>query len=406
MKKLTLIIAALLLAFCPFTAVGQTPNSEEMWRTIQQQANELEKLRAEVAALKTQQSTTDDVLDQVVEKTESTDFGGASHLGSDVQIGGYGEMHYNTLNGDGGGSDKDQIDYHRFVLFIGHEFTEGIRFFSEIELEHSLAGDGKPGEVELEQAYIDFDLSESHTARGGLFLIPVGILNETHEPNTFYGTERNNVEKNIIPTTWWAGGVALHGELAEGLQYDLAYTSGLAVEDDYKIRGGRQKVAEGAADSGAVTGRLRLTRPGFVVGATLQHQNDLTQNGANGAPEKAAATLYEGHVVFEKGSFGLRALYAHWDVDADAAEALGRDQQEGWYIEPSLRLNEKLGVFARYSEWDNEAGNSIDTEYDQIDFGINIWPHENIVLKADYQMQEKGTGAEVDGLNLAIGFSF
>ena len=40
-------------------------------------------------------------------------------------------------------------------------------------------------------------------------LVPVGFLNEVHEPPTFYGVERNPVEKNVIPTTWWEGGIGI-----------------------------------------------------------------------------------------------------------------------------------------------------------------------------------------------------
>ena len=128
----------------------------------------------------------------------------SSKANSKTVIGGYGELHYNNIE------DTESIDFHRFVLFFGHEFTESIRFFSEFELEHALSGDGKPGEVELEQAYIEMDLTESTTLKTGLFLVPVGIINETHEPPTFYGVERNPVEKNIIPATWWEAGAGFN----------------------------------------------------------------------------------------------------------------------------------------------------------------------------------------------------
>ena len=69
-------------------------------------------------------------------------------------------MHYNNLEGEGGASDANSLDFHRFVLFVDHEFSDGIRFVSELEVEHSLAGEGKPGEVELEQAYLDLDINK------------------------------------------------------------------------------------------------------------------------------------------------------------------------------------------------------------------------------------------------------
>jgi hypothetical protein len=126
---------------------------------------------------------------------------GTGNWAERTTIGGYGEVHYNNLDGSGGASDKEEIDLHRFVLFVGHEFNEDIRFFSEIEYEHGVAGDGQVGEVEVEQAYVEFDLNDRHLARTGVALLPVGIINETHEPTTFYGVERNPVEKDIIPAT-------------------------------------------------------------------------------------------------------------------------------------------------------------------------------------------------------------
>ena len=83
-----------------------------------------------------------------------------------IRIGGYGELHYNNLDGEGGATGKDEIDFHRFVLFLGHTFNERTRFFSELEVEHSNAGEGKKGEIELEQAYVEYDLNENHRADG------------------------------------------------------------------------------------------------------------------------------------------------------------------------------------------------------------------------------------------------
>ncbi len=117
-------------------------------------------------------------------------------------IGGYGELHYNNISAEDSSRDYKSIDFHRFVLFFGHEFNDSTRFYSEVELEHSFIADtggNTPGEVELEQAYIEWDLRDNLHAKGGLFLVPVGILNQTHEPNTFYGVERNDVENIIIP---------------------------------------------------------------------------------------------------------------------------------------------------------------------------------------------------------------
>jgi hypothetical protein len=133
-------------------------------------------------------------VDQVADATDEA-IKAQVKLSNKTTLGGYGELHYNNLRDQKGSSNKDQMDFHRFVLFVNHEFNDKMRLVTELELEHSLSGDGKPGEVELEQAYIQYDLTAKTSITGGLFLTPVGILNETHEPPTFYGVERNDVEK-------------------------------------------------------------------------------------------------------------------------------------------------------------------------------------------------------------------
>ena len=47
--------------------------------------------------------------------------------------------------------------------------------------------DGAPGEVELEQAYVQIDVNDRNRINAGLQLLPIGIINETHEPPTFFG---------------------------------------------------------------------------------------------------------------------------------------------------------------------------------------------------------------------------
>jgi predicted porin len=124
--------------------------------------------------------------------------------------------------------------------------------------------------------------------------------------------------------------------------------------------------------------------------------------------EDVGATLAETHLSYLKGPFGLRALYAAWDID-DGIETFkaGASEQEGWYVEPSWRFGPQWGVFARYSEWDNQAGASLDTAYDQWDLGLSYWLEESVVFKLDYQRQDAPEGKDqLDGLNLGVGVSF
>ena len=314
----------------------------------QQGVEETEQLRKIIAEQQKVLASLEKRLDETDQKLNAT----ADHIEVNTQesifskttIGGYGELHYNNYD-----SKDAKIDFHRFVLFFGHEFSDNVRFFSEFELEHSLAGDGKPGEVELEQAYVEVDINETTSSKVGLFLVPVGIINETHEPPTFYGVERNGVEKNIIPATWWEAGLAANFKVAPGLSIDAAVTSGLNVVNDvtnknaYLIRKGRQKVANASAENLAYTGRVKYTAiNGLELAATVQYQTDITQSAAS--VDEASATLIEAHAIYQINDFSVRALYATWDIDGAEAKALGRDEQTGWYVEPSYKINEEFGV--------------------------------------------------------------
>lgn len=318
--------------------------------------------------------------------------------GSSTTIGGYGELHYNNLD------SKKEIDFHRFVLFFNHEFNNKIRFFSEFELEHALSGNGKPGEVELEQAYLEFDMSENSQLKAGVFLMPVGIINETHEPETFYGVERNPVEKNIVPTTWWEAGVMFSTQSTTGLSYDIALHSGLntSAGDDYKPRKGRQKVAKAEANDLAMTARIKYTGiNGLELAATTQYQADITQGNDAAA---GSATLIEAHAIWRKGAAKVVALTSQWSLDGTGPAAIGADKQTGSYLEVSYKVSPKLGVFTRYNQWDNKAGSTAATAKTQTSVGINYWPHEKVVFKFD--LMEQGDAASDKGFNLGLGYSF
>ncbi|WP_299010311.1 porin [uncultured Shewanella sp.] len=393
MKKT--ILAGLLTTLLSAPIVFAADNTEDLRKTIKQQQQVLDELERRLNETEKRVERTADVVDNSTSSKSAT------------TIGGYGELHYNNIENNQTNTRHEEIDFHRFVLFFNHEFTANTRFFSEVELEHSVSGDGQNGEVELEQAYVEHDFNQMLSGKAGLFLIPVGILNETHEPATFYGVERNPVETNIIPTTWWEGGLALNILAMPGLVFDAAMTSGLNVpttgDNAYNIRSGRQKVSEAIASDFAYTARIKYTAiPGLELAATAQYQSDITQ-GAAGV-DSAPAMLLTGHVIYTIEKFTIKALIANWNIDSRQAEALGKDKQDGYFIEPSYRFNESVGVFARYNEYDTQAGMNDDTLVKQTNVGINYWLHENVVFKADYENQ--GGANDADGFNLGVGYQF
>ncbi len=387
------------------------PSAEEMWEIIQNQQKEIEALKRQQQATDRKAVTADEKAEAAVAAMENGTGGAAtrSSWADRTQIGGYGELHYNNIDASDPANDNKEIDLHRFVLYAGHQFTDDIRFFSEFEIEHSISGEGQNGEVEVEQAYLEFDLRDNLQARGGLFLLPVGILNETHEPTTFYGVERNDVESIIIPATWWAGGAGIGGRQASGISWDLAIHEGLKIPttggDAFRVRSGRQKTSEASAEDLAYTGRLRYTGvPGLELAASANYQTDASQLSGDGL---GSGLLLETHLVYEKGPFGLRALYAQWDFDGTAVAAADADKQTGWYIEPSFRVRNDVGLYTRYQDID--AARSQD-RFNQWEVGVNYWPHEDVVLKADYRSRDHDlateAGRDFDAFDLGIGYQF
>ncbi len=440
-RKRLLINIPYVLILCVLTGIqdspAETPSMEEMWETIQQQQKLIAELKARLddtdQRLTANEAKVEEATEEVEAAAEAFEIaqtsGGGSSWADRTTVGGYGELHYNNLSDDndmvGGDDALDRVDFHRFVLYFGHEFNDSIRFFSELEVEHALTKDtadgSGSGEVELEQAWLEIDVNQNHHFRAGLDILPIGIINPTHEPNTFYGVERNTVETEIIPTTWWEAGAGFNGEVAPGWNYDVVVHSGLVSPNTgpstLRPRSGRLKVAEADDQDIAYTGRLRYTgMPGLEVGLSGQYQSDMTGTADTFDVD---ATLFEGHVDYKHSSgLGLRALYARWDIDVPAGITFTQDSIDGWYIEPAYRFRSpgvipgEIGVFTRYAEWDARGQGTVPdgtyVQYESWHVGTNWWPHSDVAFKFDYQNESGDSRADklLDGFNLGLAYQF
>ncbi len=354
----------------------------------------------------------------VEQQASSSDTGG--NWWNRTSVGGYGEVHYNDVDADDSARDFKETDIHRYVLFVNHEFSDRVRFFSEFEIEHGLVKDTADGsgngEVEIEQAYIELALDDNHQAKAGLFLTPVGILNETHEPPTFYGVERNDVESIILPSTWWENGVAMSGQYANGLSWDLAVHSGLEVptsgSSQFRVRSGRQKSSNASAEDLAYTARVGYSGiPGLQLSASYQHQSDISQVSGDGLDD---ADLLTAHAIYNNGGFQLRALWAEWDMSGSLVEAFDGDDQSGWYVEPSYRFNtpqfdllDSIGIYTRFQDLE---GVRVQDQFEQWEIGVNLWPTDKVVFKIDYRDREHdlsgASGRDFKAIDLGVGFQF
>ena len=434
-KRLAIALGiAYLLTFGAQQAQAETaPDMQAIYDLIKAQGAEIERLSKELAATQrriadneTAVATTQADLSENEERLASTvafledgDSSGGTTWAERTSVGGYGEIHYNDVDADDDARDFKETDIHRYVLFVNHEFNDRVRFFSEFEIEHGLVKDtadgSNGGEVEIEQAYVEFDLNDNTQAKAGLFLVPVGILNETHEPPTFYGVERNDVENVILPATWWENGAAVSGQHENGFSWDLAVHSGLELPtvggSAFRIRSARQKSSNASAEDIAYTARVGYAGiPGLQLSASFQRQNDISQISGDGVDD---ANLITAHAIYNNGGFQLRALWAEWDINGNLIEAVGGDDQSGWYVEPSYRfrtpdlgLLESIGVYTRYEEVE---GFRVQDQFEQWEVGMNFWPTDQVVLKIDYRDREHDlpvAGAAISAIDLGVGFQF
>ncbi len=427
MKKRNLALA-LALSFAPLGAIAADASVEQKLEILQK---ELDDLRAELAKMKSQQAAPAvgaPASGAAPSSSPGTLLGLAN--GSNT-FGGYGELHYNNYKD---GDKKDEIDFHRFVLFYGHKFNDRLRFYSELEVEHALVEGGEEsGAVELEQAFIDYHVNDALNVKAGAMLLPIGILNETHEPPTFFGVERNEVETRIIPSTWREAGVGLNGEIVQGLRYYVGLASGLDAgkfeRPDRAIRSMRTELSEAAAHDFAFYGALNYRGiPGLAVGASIISGNT-GQNGVTDAALKGVngrMTLWDIHAQYRLGGLELRGLYARGtlgDADKITAAAIARSGDVsqiapssfwGYYAEAGYHFSfgdeMQLSPFVRYERYNTQAsvpsGFSADKKNNErvTTLGLNFKLHPQVVFKADYQDFKEDP--KKDRFSLGMGYMF
>ena len=353
-----------------------------------------------------------------------------------VSIGGYGNILYQNFrstqqNGEPSGAE-DTIDLQRVVLYVGYKFSDQFVFNSEIEYEHAVTAGDKEGEVEVEFAYLDWTRSRAFNLRAGLVLIPVGILNEQHEPTTFFGARRNNVEELILPSTWRELGIGTYGS-AEIFTWRAYVVNGLNASGytaDAGIREGRQEGSLAKAQNFAFTARLDATPlPGLLVGASV-FTGDSAQGlvDSSGQPFGALTTTWDVHAEYRWRGLTLRGLYAGVSI-SDAAlvnQANGYEGDEsvgsrlsGWYLVGGFDVlslvsgaRMSLSPYVRYEQYDTQA--SVPAGYSRnpandvniLTAGVAFKPIEQIVVTAEWQKIGNAANTGTNQWNLGLGWIF
>ena len=387
----------------------------------------LEILQQEVDALKGQYAKGQD---KATQGSESA-YGTHSVASGKTTLGGYGEV---VLNNYRDPSVKDEADLKRFVIFLGHKFNDRLRLMSELEVEHAKA-DKDGGEVAMEQAYLEYGVSEKMNARAGMMLMPLGITNEIHEPPTFYGVERNEVESRIIPSTWRELGLALQGVAVDGLEYNVGISTSpdaSKYKDASKVfrdmrTSGRQAPA---GDYGLFAALNYRGVPGLLLGGSV-FSGDTAQDGKGTTAKTslvgvdAKLTVWDIHAKYSYRDLDLQALYAQGTLtDTDkintaAALALGSNKAApkaffGWYGQAAYHVWKSgdldVAPFLRYERYNTQqevdVGYVSDVNNDETvtTTGVNVQLHPQVVVKADFQRYQ--TDSRKDRINLGIGYMF
>ena len=348
-----------------------------------------------------------------------------------VSVGGYGEWLYERFDDSrDDGSDAgatDTFDALRAILYFGYKFDEKWVFNSEFEFEH--ASTGADGEASVEFAYLDWLYRPELSFRAGLLLVPMGFVNELHEPTTFLGATRPETERRIIPTTWRENGVGVHGE-AGGFAYRSYVLNGFDGADFSAggLRGGRQKGSKAKAEDLAWVGRLDwVAVPGLTLGLSA-YVGDSGQDleTPDGRSLGLSTTIWEAHAEWRSRGWELRGLIARADLDdvAELNQVLGLegaasvgDTLEGAYLQVGYdvlagRGRRSLTPYLRWEQLDTQesvpdgytASDATDREI--LTLGLAFRPIDQVILKADWQDVDNEAGTGVDRVNVALGYIF
>jgi hypothetical protein len=325
------------------------------------------------------------------------------------------------------------------VTYVGYKFNDNILFNSEIELEHGntdeMGGDSgeDSGKVSVEFAYMDFLAEKEFNVRAGSVLIPMGFINEIHEPTYFYGVVRPDVERYIIPSTWNELGAGFFGqaEAAGKLEYRTYLVNGLRASrfEDSGIREGRQSGNKALFEDVAWTGRLDYSPdaiPGLLVGSSFWIGNSGQNEDFNDSTPNVRTIVGEAHAQYRYRQLSLRALGAWTGIDdaATVSTANGEtiaDRQNGWYVEsaydvlPHLVRGTRQSVepFFRYEQLDTQASvpsgfarnDSLDKQIYTV--GVSYKPVDKVVIKADYKnYQTDGPTPTADEVAVGLGFVY
>jgi Phosphate-selective porin O and P len=422
--KLALTLA---LAATSTHGLTQPPSTDSLATTdailqkLDAMSAEMTRLKAELQSINAQQQAAHQQTKEVITEQAKLMANPAT------VVTGYGEMNYNRPTNQ---NTQTQVDLRRVVIGMQHRFDDKTKFVGEFEWEHAVTSASDQGESEVEQAYVEHALSDKLALKAGLMLMPFGLLNENHEPTSYYGVERNFVETAIIPSTWREGGLMLLGKTDTGLSWSTGLVTGFDLgkwqsnSTDGKaspLGSIHQEGQLAKAKNMSVLGSLDWRgTPGLLVGGSV-FAGQVGHGQIAGA--HPAVTLWDLHARWTPGKWDLSTVYAQGAISDTgslnaalvANSTLIPAKFGGTYVQAAYNAwsggSYQLKPFVR-KEWFNTGmsfeATGLNLAPDAVEMvstvGANFHISQHVVFKADYQ--RFALSPSRNRVDLAVGWSF
>ena len=423
----TAIAMSLALALGGAGSAFAQSNETQLLNRLEQLAGELEKVKAELKQMKQKQDAAPAaaVVSTAIPPTTP------ASMGADTQLSSYGEITYARPRSD---SSATQADIARFVLGYQHRFDSKTKVVAELEVEHAVTSSTDAGEVAVEQVYVEHRLNDTYGLRAGVFLMPLGLINQNHEPNTFYSVNRPLVETAIIPSTLREAGIQIFGEHDNGISWSAGITTGYDLTKWDPLNG---ESVESPLRTLHQEGQLARAKdlslfaavdwrgiPGLRVGAGIT--SGKASHGTKDflAPD-SRVTLADIHAQWTPGAWDFSAVYARGSISGAGrlnasfagAPYLVPKSFDGYYAQAAYKI--PLGGDYRISPFTRIERVNTGRSFDGVVAGLNptaydtetVWTTgvsfniaPTVVLKADYQKYK--IVKDADRLDLGLGFSF
>ena len=415
-----------------------------------QQATQARQQEAEVqqqASQVTRQAATVEQVQQQVAASADASAAAGTRAGwaERTTVGGYGEIGYSHPTRQ---ASATYTDVQRAVIAIQHRFDDRTRMVSEFEWEHAITSSSDSGEAEVEQLWLEREFASGIKGRAGLFLMPVGLINQNHEPTAYYGVYRPDVDTKIVPSTWREVGLGVSGDTDFGLNWDVALTTApnLSKWDpdstEGRDRGPLQAIhGEGqfaASRTLGVVGALNYRGvPGLLLGGSVVY-DDIGQKQPGFLGNGAKLFLFDLHARYQVAGWDLagevvrgtishtEALNTRYATSATGTPTLVPHLFYGGYVQAAYKAwqyrDYTLLPFARYEVLNTAAGygslsvasGGVRAPNEKIlTLGASLRIGEGVVLKADYRRYSQNRLPDTvdhfnlgNSFNLGAGFSF